>query len=447
MKRRQVLYSAVAVALFTAGLNAPEANAVPARREAASRAYTFLFAAMDAYPTSDEFGLMQSYTDQAGLFSTAFIYDNALAIFAFLASGEPAAVQRAVLLGDSLRYAQEHDPQYDDGRLRQAYNTGPYKFYDGTTQPDGFVRPDGAANVATQFGFTGTAVGDMAWAGLAFAALAERTGAPRFLASAVRIGDWIERVASTKTVLGGYSFGVDADDASLPATSTEHNIDLVAFFGRLRQLTGDNRWAQRRERAQAFVVSMWEPRGGFFYTGTNDGVEINRSPVPADVQTWSALALCDGRYGQSVNWAAVTLGVVDGADATNSTVPTGQFYSGVTFSTAALTANEAIPIAPGQPKPDRRGVWFEGTAHLALALRNADRGAELLGSLFSSLERAQQQLGAGQTIGQKVLPAGAGIVAASSPIDTGFGYGYYPFRHVGATAWYLLAVAGHNPLG
>ena len=56
-------------------------------------------------------------------------------------------------------------------------------------QPDGFVRADGTANVGTQFGFTGTAVGDMAWAGIALSALARRTGARRFLAGAVRIGD------------------------------------------------------------------------------------------------------------------------------------------------------------------------------------------------------------------------------------------------------------------
>ncbi len=35
-----------------------------------------------------------------------------------------------------------NDPDHDDGRLRQAYNVGPYTFYDGTLQPDGVVRAD-----------------------------------------------------------------------------------------------------------------------------------------------------------------------------------------------------------------------------------------------------------------------------------------------------------------
>ena len=162
---------------------------------------------MDAYPDHGTIRLAQSYTDQAGLFSTAFTYDNALAILAHLAV--PAGESRAVALGDALLYAQAHDPVYDDGRLRQAYNVGPYTFYDGSPQPDGFVKADGTANVGTQFGFTGTAVGDMAWAGIALGALAGRTGERRFLTGAVRIGEWIERVGRTDEPLGGYRFGVD----------------------------------------------------------------------------------------------------------------------------------------------------------------------------------------------------------------------------------------------
>ena len=73
------------------------------------------------------------------------MYDNALAINAYLARQAPhRGRQRAELLGDGLLYAQDHDPGYSDGRLRQAYNVGPYVFYDGVPQPYGFVLPDGA---------------------------------------------------------------------------------------------------------------------------------------------------------------------------------------------------------------------------------------------------------------------------------------------------------------
>ncbi|MER7479187.1 Tat pathway signal sequence domain protein [Streptomyces sp. NPDC126510] len=417
-------------------------------RPATVRGHAFLAAAMDAYPDHGDLRLTQSYTDQAGLFSTAFTYDNALALLAHLAARTPAGLTRAEALGDALLHAQTHDPAYDDGRLRQAYNVGPYTFYDGSLQPDGFVRADGTANVGTQFGFTGTAVGDMAWAGIALGALARRTGARRFLEGAVRIGEWIERTGRTDEPLGGYKFGVDGANQKLPFTSTEHNTDLVCLFGRLARLTGDRVWLERRGRAEAFVRRMWEPSGGFFYTGTNDGVTVNKSPVPEDTQTWTHLALGSRRYSRSLDWAAAELAVLDHSGRPNSTVPAGQSYEGVTFSSASLLANEDAPIADGQPRPDRNGVWFEGTAHLALALRDRGARGDEAGArrLLASIERAQDLLGDGQTIGGKALPERSGVVSASSPLDTGFGFGYYPYRHTGATAWYLMAAARFNPL-
>lgn len=440
-----------AAALTAAGSGTARAAEASAGADplAQRRAYSFLAAAMDAYPDHGTIRLAQSYTDQAGLFSTAFTYDNALAVLAHLASRTENGRTRATALGDALLHAQDHDPGYDDGRLRQAYNVGPYTFYDGSPQPDGFVRADGTANVGFQFGFTGTAVGDMAWAGIALSALARRTGERRFLSGAVRIGEWIERVGRTDEPLGGYKFGVDGADEKLPFTSTEHNTDLVGLFGQLARLTGDRVWLERRARAEAFVESMWEPAGGFFYTGTNDGVTINKSPIPEDTQTWTHLALNSRAYSRSLDWAATELAVLDTPDRPNSTVPAGQSYEGVTFSSASLLANEDAPIAEGQPRPDRNGVWFEGTAHLALALRHrhASRDEARARRLLASIERAQDLLGGGQTVGGKALAERSGVVSASSPLDTGFGFGYYPYRHTGATAWYLLAAARAKPLG
>ncbi|MGW0584145.1 Tat pathway signal sequence domain protein [Streptomyces sp. NPDC002920] len=446
LSRRALIGTGLGAAVLTVA--AAGVGQAAERPSAPRRALAFLAAAMDAYPDHGTVRLAQSYSDQAGLFSTAFTYDNALAILAHLASGTAEGRSRAVLLGDALLYAQSHDPGHDDGRLRQAYNVGPYTFYDGSPQPDGFVRADGTANIGSQFGFTGTSAGDMAWAGLALSALADRTGAHRFLTGAVRIGEWIERTCRTDEPLGGYKFGVDGADTKLPATSTEHNTDLIGLFGRLARLTGDGVWRERRARSEAFVKKMWEPSGGFFYTGTDDGVTVNESPVPEDTQTWTRLALASPAYSRSLDWATAHLTVVDTADRPNSTVPAGQSYEGVTFSTAGLLADEEAPIAAGQPKPDRNGVWFEGTAHLALALRDRRAGSDEARArrLIASVERAQELLGAGQTMGSGTLPEAAGIVSASSPLDTGFGFGYYPYRHTGATAWYLLAATRTNPL-
>ncbi|MEU5395228.1 Tat pathway signal sequence domain protein [Streptomyces tibetensis] len=452
LSRRSLIGAGLGIS--AAGLTAASGQAFAAGStgsrpaSAPARGHAFLAAAMDAYPDHGDLRLTQSYTDQAGLFSTAFTYDNALALLAHLAARTPAGLTRAEALGDALLHAQSHDPAYDDGRLRQAYNVGPYTFYDGSLQPDGFVRADGTANVGTQFGFTGTAVGDMAWAGIALGALARRTGARRFLDGAVRIGEWIERTGRTDEPLGGYKFGVNGANQKLPFTSTEHNTDLLCLFGRLARLTGDRVWLERRGRAEAFVRRMWEPSGGFFYTGTNDGVTVNRSPIPEDTQTWTHLALASRRHSRSLDWAVAELAVLDHSGRTNSTVPAGQSYEGVTFSSASLLANEGTPIADGRPKPDRNGVWFEGAAHLALALR--DRGARgdeaRARRLLASIERAQELLGDDQTVGGRPLPERSGVVSASSPLDTGFGFGYYPYRHTGATAWYLMAAARFNPL-
>jgi hypothetical protein len=170
--------------------------------------------------------------------------------------------------------------------------------------------------------------------------------------------------------------------------------------------------------------------------------------VPEDTETWSYLALGAQLYASSVDWCATSLKVSDDSTRTNSTVPAGQSYAGVTFTSASLLANEDAPIAQYQPKPDRNGVWFEGTAHLALALRSRGRRGDegAASALLASIESAQNQLGTGQKIGGKALPDQSGIVSASSPLDTGFGFGYYPYKHTGATAWYLLAKSRANPL-
>ena len=58
----------------------------------------------------------------------------------------------------------------------------------------------------------------------------------------------------------------------MPNGSTEHNIDCVAFFTMLRELTRDKAWSAAADHARAFVDRMWDPAQGTFWTGTNDGI-------------------------------------------------------------------------------------------------------------------------------------------------------------------------------
>ncbi|WP_291888306.1 Tat pathway signal sequence domain protein [Cellulomonas sp.] len=459
LSRRSFLVLTGAAAAVAAGATSAAARPLPAtipahggpshghahgNPNAARRAAVdFLTAATNAYPTLNTGPrLPQSYADELGLFSTAFVYDSALAVIALLADGRRAAEQTARAIGDGIVYAQEHDPGYSDGRLRQGYNVGPYTFYDGNPQPYGFIQPDGTANIGWQFGFLGTAVGDMAWPGIALLQLFSRTGDRRYLDAAVRIGTWITTNTWSTQPLGGFSFGVNGSNVPVPNGSTEHNIDCVAFFTMLKQLTHDKKWGDAVAHARAFVDLMWDPATGSFWTGTNDGVEINRFPVPLDTATWSWLALRDKKYARSLDWAGSALATTDEAAQTNSQLPDGETLSGVTFSTASLTSTaqyNGITVNP-------QGVWLEGTGQLATALRDRSRGRDRQSAeaLLVQARHAQDVLGVGQHLGGVVVDGG--VVAASSLLDTGFGFGYFQVQHVGATSWFVFGSTGTNPM-
>ena len=116
----------------------------------------------------------------------------------------------------------------------------------------------------------------------------------------------------------------------------------------------------------------------------------------------------------------------------------------MTFDTASLNTGFADPNA----------VWLEGSAHTVAALI-ARTQAEVGGArvmdwqaalkLVNTCDTAQAELGANQTVNGIPIPQGNGLVAATSLLDTGFGYTYGTSKHIGATGWYLIATQGGNP--
>lgn len=435
--RRTLLSGALAGGALAAFSAVPATADDKTSRSSVPQAVAFLDTMSSAYPASGTPTLPQSYADELGLFSTSFVYDAAVAACAALAAGRTALAKR---IGDGLLFAQDHDPVYHDGRLRQAYNVGPYVFYDGNPSPYGLVLPDGTANIGWQFGFLGTAVGDMAWPGIAFVRLYAATHDRRYLEGARRIATWITTKAVNPGTLGGFRFGTNAADVPVPNVSTEHNIDCVAFFTMLDRVDRAH-WSGAADRARALVRRMWQ--GEFFWTGSNDGSTINMSPIPLDPQTWSWLAMLDERYIKAPFWAVDHLWTTDQAGQPHSQLPAGTTVSGVTFSSTSLTSTAAYNGITVNPN----GVWCEGSAQLACALqqRAGNRGSRTARTLLSELEKAQRVLGRGQHVGGTALGVG-GLVAATSLIDSGFGFGYFQVQHVGATAWYVMAALDHNPL-
>ena len=411
------------------------------------RAFAFQDFMMDAYTTGTTVRLAQSYSDEA-LGATAFTYDNAVAIHAYLARGTAETLERAEVLGAGLLYAQANNFPVSDGRFAQAY------FVNVAATPGGaYITP-----AAAPFYFYISAVGDQAWAGMALAQLYARTEDGRYLTGAVAVGNWIVTNAYDTQGPGGYRFGtnINPQNQSVPSTngkSTEHNIDTYAFFAMLASLTKGGAaangmsWTALAAHALAFVAAMYNPAGPYFYTGTlGDQVSINPSPIPEDCQTWSYMATLNQGWRGTIDWALRNLQTTDTASAPHSSLTGNETIHGLVFDTASLTTTADDPHA----------VWLEGTGHMIAALAaRVLRGGDTLPGLFADLsesirllgqcERAQELLGADKKAGGKPIPQGLGLVAATSILDTGFGYTYGPSLHLGATGWFLLGALAANP--
>ena len=191
-----------------------------------------------------------------------------------------------------------------------------------------------------------SSTGTLAWAGQALTQLYAVTRIRAYLRSAIALGDWIQSQCRDGRGAGGYSGGDTAAGATIGWKSTEHNIDVFAFFRLLARETGNPVWSQRAAWARRFVVSMWDPAQGRFYLGTTgDGVTRNDTAQVEDVNSWSYLALQRSRVCGVGGLGRVQPGACRRAG-----------YRGLSYCTG-----------------DRTGVWFEGTAQAADALRLRDQ--------------------------------------------------------------------------
>ncbi|GGJ88496.1 hypothetical protein GCM10010123_17620 [Pilimelia anulata] len=447
VSRRGLLAAGLGAGAALAAGAAPAAAAPRRRRGPGAagpgrRAVAFLDAMTDAHERTGPIRLPQSYADELGLYTTGFTYDAALAALAYLADGRPGSVDRAGRLARALVWAQQNDPHHSDGRLRQAYAVGPYT-RNGVEQPYGLVRGDGTANVGGPFGFVGSGTGELAWAGIALCAAYQRIGDAALRAAAVRLARWI---VNTCRVPGGFLDGLDRGGRPVRYLGTARHAVLAAFFDHLETATDDHEWHRHKVHANRFARSMFSAdRGGFRAGRPVDADEPDRGHFVLESQTLGYLGLPEHRHRDALDLVDRRLIVEDTAGRRNSALRGAQRFVGTTISTLSRTVDENTPIEGGTVRPDRYGVWLEGTAQYAVALHAAGDRAGTREQL-DTLEAAQEQLGVDQHVGDRPI-AGGGLVAATSPLHVGYlDSGYYPYLHVAATSWYVLALTGHNPL-
>ena len=350
--------------------------------------------------------LLRSYDDPAAeavvltpaLETAAFVYDNALATIALLASGERAAAER---VGAALLAATNRDP-----RLRNAYRAG--RSPAGGPLPNGWwsQRDHRWNEDAYQ---QGTATGNVAWAALALLGLDAEAADRRWRDGAVRLGHRIRANAATPSGFRGGVHGFDGQEVELTWMSTEHNVDAVALFTWLARFPGGKHWAGDALKARDFVGRQWDADGGRFLIGDlPDNGGPNRNGSGLDAQLWPLL-LPDApmAWRRALDFVAKAHAVDGGFDFND----------------------------------DRDGLWTEGTAQAALVFRWTGNEAGARKAIATANGLISE---GGYVYATKNPQISTGL--AIGPDSIGDDFQYYRWPHLGATAWLCLAERGWNPL-
>jgi hypothetical protein len=346
---------------------------------------------MDLYNNGSTLRLIQSYNVTSNDY-TAWVYDNDLVLMALIQRGAYEDISRAKILADSLIWVQNHDTDFNDGRIRDGYWAT--SLDDSTGKKSSIKSP-------------GSGTGNMAWTIIALLRYYEISRDPNYLNASERIGNWIHDTSDDTRGAGGYTGGYQNwTPEKIQWKSTEHNIDAYVAFSTLYDITGNRTWEERALHAKRFVEAMWNETDGHFWAGTlEDGVTINKQTVPIDVNTWGLMAL-GKQYNRGISWAE------------SHSYKEADGFKGFDFN------------------DDRDGIWFEGTGHMVIAYQILGDDTKS-GLYLDELKKAQKDA---------TNANGKGIVAASHDgVSTGFNWSYDAQLHIGATAWFIFAEDKYNP--
>jgi hypothetical protein len=337
----------------------------------------------------------------------AFTYDNALASIALFGCGEPQSARR---IADALAYATDNDPDYHDGRLRNAYAAGVVKQHGPILLPGYWSQERGAWNQDAYQ--VGSATGNQAWAALALLEAFRQTREQRYLLAAEKVLLWTQRntydAQAPAGFIGGF-YGYPPNPVRQGWKSTEHNVDLAAAWQALQQIKASQDSAEQARIARHFVDSQWLESEGRFLIGTlPDGRTAEHQRSGLDAQIWPLIAVSDPPR----DWSRA-LAFIDQAH---------RFDAGYGFNR----------------NPD--GLWTEGTAQAA-AVAQLTGASDKARPLWPVLMAQQASDGWLFATPQAQISTGLAI----GPDSTSNDFFYYHLPHLGATAWAAIAASGVNP--
>ena len=195
-------------------------------------------------PRNDAPRFIQSYEilnpeEEFAIANASYVYDNALALLAFLARGEADDLRRAKILADAFVEAMEKDRSYSDHRLRNAYMSGDLtEPVPGTAKLPGWWDEQRRKWFEDEFQVS-THTGNVAWAMIALLSYYERAGGDQYLDTAKKMGDWVAVHTMDLRPMGGFTGGYEGWEVTqtnpvppekLQYKAAEHNIDLYPAF-------------------------------------------------------------------------------------------------------------------------------------------------------------------------------------------------------------------------
>ena len=349
------------------------------------------------------------YDEDFAIRNAAFTEYSALAMLALMADTSDLNSedwQRAKRIGDAFVTAQENDRYFNvanelyDGRLRNGYMAGDLLDHlTGYTRIPGWWDPDSAKFFEVEFA-AGTFTGAMAWVITAWLQYNHWKPQQSYVDAAVVLGNWIRARYDSDGYRAGFQ-GFDSTQTELSSKSVEHNILVYMAFTMLGKATDDTAWFNWADDARDWLVSQWDSLNGRF----------PEEPL-TNIHALAFLCLGDF-YAPGLDWVESNT-LVDSCAVEDP-------FSGFDFDN------------------DIDGVWFEGTAQMALAFW---KNEEISKAQMYLEEIEDAQMNARNANGRGIVEACHDSVTTGL-FDPGGNELFKINRlHTGSTSWYILASSG-----